>query len=152
MICGNFLVLIVVTDDANFIVDMVKFNDKEIFHFKRLTAQGDNYVYQPLFYGLPSRVYLDMEWQRFYIMSNYSLHCYGFTGEKMFEGSIRNYEVRINFFVFCSDCFRGTIFGQNCFSLSRKEFLAFRKLVRDQGLVTSNVYIREQFNVVNLGI
>ena len=95
--CGNFLVLTVVSDVDHFIVDLIKFDDKEIFHFKRLTAQGDKYVYDPLSYGLAGKVYLDMEWQRFYIMSDYHLHCYDFTGEKMFEGSIRNIEVRMIF-------------------------------------------------------
>ncbi|XP_066936580.1 uncharacterized protein [Clytia hemisphaerica] len=93
MVCGNFLVLMVTPDEANFIVDLIKFDDKEIFHFKRLTARGDYTVYNPLSFGLPSKVYLDMEWQRFYVMSNYELYCYDFNGEKIFDGSIRNYEV-----------------------------------------------------------
>ena len=107
MVCGNFLVLMVVIDDANFIVDLIKFDEKEIFHFKRLNAQGDNSVYRLTVasWNVPSKVYLDMEWQRFYIMSDYHLHCYDFTGEKMFEGSIRNIEVRMIFFLF--SCFQG---------------------------------------------
>ena len=99
MVCGNFLVIIIIPDDTDFIVDLLKFDEKEIFHFKRLNGRGKESVYNPWYpiHGIPSRVFLDMEWQRFYIVNNVSLHCYDFTGEKMFEDSISNFNVRTIF-------------------------------------------------------